>query len=122
MAVIGHKQLLELAAVGEMITGVALIVFPKLVVYLLSGAEISSVGAEISRVAGIALIGLGLGFWPGPAMAGMLAYSVLATVCLACLGVTGEWAGPILWPVVAIHAALTILFARGWRKSGSREV
>jgi hypothetical protein len=49
----------------------------------------------------------------------MLAYSLLATLYLAYLGVSGP-GGSWLWPAVAFHALLTLVLARAWlRPSGT---
>ncbi len=110
--------LLAIAAAGEAITGLALLVFPSIVVRLFLGSEIAAAGIVISRLAGIALIALGIACWPGGgasrALCGILTYNALATVYLACLGVRGEWPGPLLWPAVGLHVLLTILLTRMW--------
>ena len=108
------KKLLPLAAAVEVATGLALLVVPLLVGRLLLGAELAGVSIPVARVAGIALIALGIGCWPGPGMVGMLIYSVLTTFYLLYLGIRGEWVGPLLWPTVVIHAVLTGLLAREW--------
>ena len=110
------KKLLTLAAIGETATGLALLIVPSLVVWLLFGAEIVGVGVVMSRLAGIALIGLGVACWPGPPLIGMLTYSVLAMLYLTYIGLAGEWVGPLLWPAVVLHAVLTLLLARTWFK------
>jgi hypothetical protein len=111
------KKLLITTGVAEATTGVALMVAPALVGRLLLGTELAGVSAVVARVAGIALLALGVGCWPGPAALGMLTYSTLATVYLAWLALGGEWAGPLLWPVVGLHAVLTILLGRAWLMS-----
>lgn len=108
------KNLLALAAVAETATGAALIVAPPFVVPLLLGAEPTGIDIPIARVAGIALMALGIGCWPGPAVSGMLTYGALVTLYLLYLGIRGEWVGPLLWPAVTFHAALTLLLARFW--------
>ena len=108
------RKLLPLAAVVEVATGVALLVVPLLVGRLLLGAELAGVSIPVARVAGIALIALGVGCWPGPGMVGMLIYGVLTTLYLLYLGIRGEWVGPLLWPAVVVHAVLTVLLAREW--------
>lgn len=116
----GLKRLLAIAAAGEVLTGIALLASPALVARLLLGAEVTGVGLAIARVTGIALFALGVGCWPGPAAKGMLTYGVLVTSYLAYLGIRGEWAGPLLWPAVAVHALLTVALGRVlWRKSAS---
>jgi membrane protein implicated in regulation of membrane protease activity len=113
------QRLLILAAAGEAAMGLALLVHPPVVVRLLFGAEIVGAGIVMSRIAGIALIALGIACWPGRATAalgGMLAYSLLTTLYLAYLGFGGEWTGKLLWLAVAVHAVLTVLLARAWLK------
>ena len=111
------KKLLTLAAVAEATTGLALLVVPALVGRLLLGAELTGVSIPVARVAGIALIALGIACLPGLALLGMLTYSALATAYLAYVGIRGEWAGPLLWPAVVVHAVLTLLLARAWVRS-----
>ena len=45
-------------------------------------------------------------------LVGMLSYSVLATLYLACLGFAGSLTGVLLWPVVVLHVILTALLIR----------
>ena len=111
------KKLLVLTGAAEAATGLALMVAPSLVGRLLLGAELAGVSAVVARVAGIALLALGVGCWPGPALLGMLAYNALGTVYFAYLALGGEWAGPLLWPVVGLHAVLAILLGRVWLTS-----
>ena len=117
------KKALTFAAVGEAATGLALFVVPSLVARLLLGTGLTGVSIPIARVAGIALIALGVACWPGAtALCGMLTYSVLTTAYLAYIGLAGAWVGPLLWPAVALHAILTVLIARLWfikRKTGA---
>ena len=112
--------LLAVAAVGEAVMGLALLAYPSIVVRLFLGAEMGAAGIVVGRLAGIALIALGIACWPGGgasrALCGILTYNALATAYLAGLAVRGEWAGPLLWPAVGLHALLTILLARMWFK------
>ena len=57
------SSLLAIPASCEL-TGPGLVVDPSLVVRLLLGAEPSGSGLPMSRVAGIALLALGLACWP----------------------------------------------------------
>jgi len=111
------KKVLVLAAAGEIATGLALLIVPSLVGRLLLGAELAGVSVVVARVAGIALLALGVGCWPGPASLGMLTYNALGTVYFAWLALGGEWAGPLLWPAVGLHAVLSILLGRAWFQS-----
>ena len=108
------KKVLTLAAVAEAATGLALLVVPSLVGQLLLGTGLTGVSILVARVAGIALIALGIACLPGLALVGMLTYSALATVYLAYIAIRGEWVGPLLWPAVVLHAVLTGLLARAW--------
>ena len=101
-----------------------MLIVPSLVGWLLLGEGLTGVAIPVARVAGIALIALGLACWPGSeatgiptrALRAMLCYSLLATLYLAYLGIRGEWVGSLLWPAVAIHAILTTLLVRVWLK------
>jgi hypothetical protein len=105
------KKVLIFAAVGEVATGLALLVVPSLVGWLLFGEELAGLAIPVARVTGIALIALGIACWPGPPLVGMLTYSVLVTLYLAYLGLEGL-TGAFLWPAVAFHAVLSILLGR----------
>ena len=116
------KQLLGLTAIIEAATGLALIIAPSLVGRLLFGEELAGIVIPVARVLGIALLALGVGCLPGStALCGMLTYSTLATLYLLYLAVRGDWVGPLLWPVVVIHALLTALLARVWFQSQKPE-
>ena len=112
------KNLLVLAAAGEAIAGLILLVYPPILVKLLFGAPIVGAGVVMSRIAGISLIALGLACWPdrvaARALLGILTYSTLAMLYLFYLGLGGQWAGKLLWPAVVVHTVLTILLARAW--------
>ena len=58
------KNVLIFAAVAEAATGLALLIVPSLVGQLLLGEDLTGVAIPVARVAGIALIGLGIACWP----------------------------------------------------------
>ena len=93
------KRVLVLAAVSEAATGLALLVVPSLVGWLLLGEGLT----------GIALIALGLACWPGPPRVGMLTYSAAVTLYLAYVGFAGGLTGILLWPAVVLHVILMAL-------------
>jgi len=101
-----------IAAVGEIATGLALLVVPSLVGQLLLGEGLAGVAIPVARVVGIALIALGIACWPGSPLVGMLIYSAAVALYLAYLGVAGGSAGVLLWPAVALHVVLAILLGR----------
>jgi hypothetical protein len=106
------KGALTFAAVGEASTGLALLIVPGLVGRLLLGEELTGIAIPVARVAGIALVALGVACWPGTPLLGMLTYSAAATMYLAYLGFTGGSTGLLLWPAVGLHLILTVLLAR----------
>lgn len=108
-----RARILLAAAAAEMGTGLGLLFAPTLVAQLLLGETLVGVAVAMARVAGLALIGLGIACWPGSARLGMLTYSTTAVLYLAFLGTTGEASGPLLWPAVLFHAAVAAVLASG---------
>ena len=107
------KKILAIAAIAEAATGLILLAIPTIAVRALFDVEIGGAGIIMSRIAGCALIGLGVACWPGnsnrPPLYGMLTYSVLVTLYLIRIGIRGAPVGPLLWPAVIVHAVLVIL-------------
>jgi hypothetical protein len=121
MEIFAMRRVLVLAAVGEAATGVALLIVPSLVGLLLLREELTGIVLPVARVAGIALVALGVACIPageaGQGLSGLLTYSLLATLYLVCLGLGGEWVGSPLWPAATGHAALTFFLAIAWLKA-----
>jgi hypothetical protein len=119
------SRLLVIASSSEVATGIVLLVYPPIVIKLLFGAEIIGAGLVLSRIAGIALIGLGVACWPpagaSRAILGLLSYSALAMLYLWYLGIAGNFAGILLWPAVVVHAVLTGLLVWAWFKPQENE-
>lgn len=112
-------QVLILAAIAEAATGMVLLVGPSIVGQLLLGEELTGIAIPVARVAGIALIALGIACWPGTPRVGMLIYSAAVTLYLAYVGLLGGFAGILLWPAVVVHATLTGLLS--WAVLGPGE-
>ena len=89
-----------------------MLIVPALVGQLLFGVELTGIALTVARVAGIALIALGVACWPGPPLVGMLTYSAAVTLYLAYVGFAGGLAGILLWPAVGLHVILTALLTR----------
>jgi len=106
------NRALVFAAIGEGVTGLALLIAPSLVGQLLLGEQLAGAAIPVARVAGIALIALAIACWPGPPIVGMLTYSVVVTLYLAFLGLVGGLGGVLLWPAVVLHAILSMLLTR----------
>ncbi|MGY4311428.1 hypothetical protein ACVWW1_000731 [Bradyrhizobium sp. JR3.5] len=106
------KKALTFAAVAEASTGLALLIAPALVGQLLLGERLTGLAVPVARVAGLALVALGIACWPGPPPAGMLSYSLLVGLYLGYLGLVGGATGLLLWPAVALHLLLAALLSR----------
>ena len=106
------KTILSLAAIAEFLTGLALLIVPSLVGWLMFGQDFAGIGILAGRVAGIALIALSVACWPGPPLAGMLVYSAGVAVYLAYIGFAGGLTGVVLWPAVVLHVVIAALLAR----------
>jgi len=104
--------ILIVTAIAEAATGVALMVVPSLVGRLLLGEPLAGVAIPVARVAGVALIALGVACLPGGQLLGMLIYSAIVGLYLAYVGLVDEFAGVLLWPVVVLHFILTVLLTR----------
>ncbi len=118
------KKVLILAALGEALTGLILVVDPAIVIQVLFGSGITGAGIVMSRIAGISLIAFGIACWPGSGQAfyGMLTYSILATVYLVYLGIGGVLVGILLWPAVAAHLILSVLLIAAHFKTREKQV
>jgi|HubBroStandDraft_6_1064221.scaffolds.fasta_scaffold142389_2 hypothetical protein len=101
---------LTLAAIIEVTTGVVVLIAPAMVVRWLLGSEPPS--SAVARCFGIALLALGAACWPteerSPVQAfrAMSIYNALIALYLVLVQMIGHVAGPLLWPVVALHAAI----------------
>jgi len=96
----------------------ALIAVPAIVVRLLLGAEISGASIPLARVAGAALLALGVACWLARddtqsraargLVVAMLMYNIVATAVLAFAGIGLGLHGVALWPAVVLHAAMAV--------------
>jgi hypothetical protein len=107
------KLLLKLTALIEVGAGLALLIAPALVVKLLLGEEISGAAIPLARVAGTALLALGVacGCARGNAkglVTAMLVYNVGAVVIFLFAGLGSKMVGIALWPAVILHAAMAV--------------
>jgi hypothetical protein len=113
------KYLFLVTAFVEMGTGLFLLLLPAVPLALLLGtSEAAPETLLVGRVAGAALLGIGVASWRArqdrgtPAqlglLAGILLYNVAAAVLLGFAGTVLEMAGVALWPAVVLHAALAV--------------
>ena len=110
------NRLLKLTAIIEAATGLGLIAVPAIVVRLLLDAEMSGATIPLGRVAGVALLALGVACWLARGdtqsratrglVVAMLVYNIAATAVLALAGIGLGLHGVVLWPAVILHAAM----------------
>ena len=113
------KALLGVTAVVELTTAAALFAVPSWVAKLLLGVGLDSPAATVvARIAGAALLSIGLTCWlarssPEGAsdngrVAGLLTYNIAVALLLALAAIVEHLRGIGLWPAVALHAGLSI--------------
>jgi len=122
------RTLLTVSAAMELVAGVALLSLPSATVALLLGAPLEAPAAlTVARVGGGGLLALGVACWlaradaQSPAarglVAAMLLYNVVAVAVLAYAGIGRGLHGPALWPVVVLHAVMTVWCVASLRRS-----
>ncbi len=112
------NRLLKLTAIIEALTGLGLIAVPGLVVQLLLNADISGAAIPLGRVAGVALLALGVACWLAShdaqsraargVVSAMIIYNVGAVFVLGAAGLQLQPTGIALWPAVILHAGMAI--------------
>ena len=122
------SRLLKLTAIIEAATGLALIAVPSVVVRLLLGSPLGTCAAVmLGRVAGAALLALGVACWLARddtqsratrgLIVAMLMYNLIATAVLAFAGIGLGLHGVALWPAVILHAAMAIWCVTSLRRT-----
>lgn len=111
------RKVVAANAALEVATGVALMAVPGFAVHLLSGTDLSGVAIAVSRLAGVALLSLGLACWPNrddatpQAIWTLFTYNLLVALYLSYLWLGAGFDGYLLWPACALHTLLAILLA-----------
>jgi hypothetical protein len=108
----------KVTALVEIPTGLGLIAVPAGVVRLLLGAEITSIAIPLGRLAGVALLALGVACWLASfdvqsraargVLTAMVIYNLGAVLVLGAAGLQSQPTGILLWPAVVLHAAMSI--------------
>jgi hypothetical protein len=117
------RRLVAISASLEIAAGIGFLLAPALVVPLLFRVEMSEGVTVLARCFGIAIAGIGVICLPGRgepsaawgAVHGLALYNALIAAFLLQAVVAHQLAGPLLWPIVAVHAAFAILLAMGRR-------
>jgi Kef-type K+ transport system membrane component KefB len=113
------KALLIVTAVLEAGIGLTLVVSPSVPVSLLFGTALDTPTASaVGRVAGAALLSLGVACWQARndeqsragkgLIAAILLYNTAAVALLAYAGLGSGLVGVGLWPVIVVHLAMGV--------------
>ena len=115
---INPRTVLMLAAWFEILVGASFVLALNAQSQLLFGTTNAGPGACFARLAGIALIGLGIACLPARleeprphAVRVLFFYNIGAAILLAWIGVTTTLWGVVLWPIVIVHAVIAIALA-----------
>ena len=107
------RLLFKASAIAEVLTGLAFLVAPALIVGLLLGEGLSPIGIAVARVLGIGLLSVGVAAWESQAQeirlaprAELCVYNVGVAALLAILRTTGGMQAPLLWPVAGLHSLI----------------
>ncbi len=113
---LNRRSVVAFSALVETGASLGLLALPALVVELLLGTKPSPAAVPVVRVAGILMLALGVAAWPArppapsaSAFRGLLLYNALFAAYFAFLGAVRHVGGPLLWPAVVVHAAITLL-------------
>jgi len=112
------KILLVVKSVVELLAGLALFAAPSVVVSLVIGPLTEPVGVIFVRIAGVALIALGIACWLARNESqnrttigliwALLFYDVSFVLILLSAHIRNALNGIGLWPVVALHSGLGV--------------
>lgn len=107
------RLLFRASAIVEVLTGLAFLFAPTLVVGLLLGEGLNPIGIAVARVLGIGLLSVGVAAWETRGQdshlaprAGLCIYNVGVAALLVILGTTGGMNGPLLWPAAGLHGLI----------------
>jgi hypothetical protein len=118
------KRLLVITAGIEAGTGIALLTAPSAVAQVLLGLPLDAPAAlTVARVAGAALLALGVACWLAASdtqscaargvVSAMVIYNLGAAIILGAAGIQSDRAGIALWPAVILHAVMTVWCVSG---------
>jgi hypothetical protein len=119
MHAVSRKSFLIVTAFAEAAMGLGLLIIPAVLFAILLGLDQPTADAVfVGRVAGAALLAIGIASWMArndtltPAqrglLAGILIYNATVAMLLAYAGAVLKMNGILLWPTVALHVILTL--------------
>ena len=111
-----QSRLYRLASAIELITGATLLLLPSVVMQQLFSSSATAAGGQLTRLYGLALIGLGVACWGSPCSTpgrrGLLIYNCSAAMLLLILACTDLSGGTAVWAGSVIHVVLGLLMIR----------
>jgi hypothetical protein len=121
-------HLFVVSAIVELGAGSAMLAMPSLLSSLLFGSPLpAGTGVAVARVAALALVALGLicvlarrdehSAAAKAIIVGLTVYNAAIALLMVLVAVVVELRGPLLWPTVATHAALTVLCVGARRRA-----
>ena len=123
MKIITDRVIFNTSAMIEIFIGVGLIIFPVLVIDFLFGDEVNQVGVSVSRVAGFALISLGVSALETlnqpikqSTRIGLLIYNFCAAILFLILVIAHKMNGVLIWPTIALHFIISLLICKTFWK------
>jgi hypothetical protein len=130
MPATNRKLFLVLTTLIETPLGLCLIFLPALPLGILLGLQPAAVETLfVGRVAGAALLALGVASWMARAdtltpaqfglLTGLLIYDATAAILLVFAGTVLKMNGTLLWPAVALHSVLAAWCLSCLRPDGS---
>jgi hypothetical protein len=108
------KSLLVVTAIAEIGAGLGLLIAPSVVVRFLLGAGLESPESILlGKIAGSALLAIGLSCWlsrneASGLVAGLLLYNAALVILFLDAGLIDKMQGIGIWPAVGVHGALAI--------------
>ena len=113
-----HRTAVRMAAWFEIIVGASFVLALNAQSQLIFGTTPEGIGIHWARFAGIGLIGLGIACLPSNlagrqqnAVRALLVFNIGATIFFAWVAVATTFRGVLLWPVVILHAVISIVLA-----------
>jgi hypothetical protein len=119
MQVRDGKLFLSATAVVEAVTGLCLLILPAVLFAILLGLDNAAAAAIfVGRLAGAALLAIGVASWMARVdertsaqlglLTGILVYNAAAALLLAYAGAVLKMVGVLLWPAIILHAILAV--------------
>ena len=121
-----HQTAVRLAAWFEIVVGASFVLALNAQSQLIFGATPEGSGVHFARLAGIALISLGIACLPSKLagtrqVAALLIYNIAVAIFFAWVALTTPFRGVLLWAVVTVHAVISIVLALSLRKENSTD-